>query len=431
MQFFRAYRDLYISQRQDLTHTTCPPPAFPLSNIGLRLGAPSSAKIRHHESRASLLGGQPFNSSHQPFASSYHESEGYRPIGRRAAAKGASEMYKPNSLWTWSFLGVTFLQSAIILGFEAYVNLLFRGHFIYQFEYAYANNYPRRYVFALFEQSLRVDATQDVNTRTYTRTIPTFLTLYIFGSFYQLVLVWDALRLKNTIQVIGLCLYNVALLIYASVQGDQIKTATDVIASRQLSNNPAIWSEMRPYLIVIPCVLALGTVLMSFVAWKLYEEFAWTIYKQISADLRMKRRYLTFQVRGVFRPNSSQFIELTGIPQIYIALLKFDFFLFLGFTIQFLVIVVDRTDVEFGLTIAAVPITILILVMAAYWTRKENKLGMSAIIVLLPTTIHITSTQQLTKSSSCILRLLLTSYSSWHGSTLLPRHRLTLQSKSR
>lgn len=68
--------------------------------------------------------------------------------------------------------------------------------------------------------------------------------------------------------------------------------------------------------------------------------------------------------------------------QIYITLLKFDFFFFLAFTVQFLVIVTNVTDAEFGLTIAAVPITVLILFMAAFWTRRENKFGMIITIFL-------------------------------------------------
>lgn len=125
------------------------------------------------------------------------------------------------------------------------------------------------------------------------RTIPTFLTLYIFGFVYQLVLVWDALRLKNTIQIIGLVMYNVGLLVYGAVQMEQIE---DVARELSVEAQADVWSSTRPYLIAIPCILGLGTVLLAFLAWKLYDEFAWTIYKHISADLRMKRRYLTFQI---------------------------------------------------------------------------------------------------------------------------------------
>lgn len=75
--------------------------------------------------------------------------------------------------------------------------------------------------------------------------------------------------------------------------------------------------------------------------------------------------------------------------QIYIALLKFDFFLFLGFTIQFVVVVVGKKDVEFGLTIAAMPVTILILILAGYITRKESTIGMIGIIVRFSTTMKL------------------------------------------
>lgn len=149
-----------------------------------------------------------------------------------------------------------------------------------------------RYVFALFQTGLK-DPHGDATAE---HTIPTFLTLYIFGFIYQLLLVYDALRLKNTIQIIGLCIFNNALLIYAAVQGTQINDAVHQLGSKI---EDTTWSGVKPFLIAIPCVIALGTIAMSFVARKLYDEFAWTIYKHISADLKMKRRYLTYQVCSI------------------------------------------------------------------------------------------------------------------------------------
>lgn len=152
-------------------------------------------------------------------------------------------------------------------------------------------NLHHSFCFAEFQTNLRNGA----GTENESKTIPTFLALYIFGFLYQLLLVYDALRLKNTIQIIGLCIYNVGLLVYAAVQMDQIQEAVTNL-ERENKIGPGVWSAERPFLIAIPCIIGLGTVLLTVIAWKLYDEFAWTIYKHISADLRMKRRYLTFQV---------------------------------------------------------------------------------------------------------------------------------------
>lgn len=132
------------------------------------------------------------------------------------------------------------------------------------------------------------------------KTIPTYLTLFIFGFLYQLVLVYDSLRLKNTIQVIGLCLYNLGMLIYAAIQYDQTHKAIVNLGDQgYILPSSDVWKDVQPYLLAVPIIIAFFSVLLSIIAWKLYDEFAWTIYKHISADLRMKRRFLTFQVRFI------------------------------------------------------------------------------------------------------------------------------------
>jgi hypothetical protein len=153
-----------------------------------------------------------------------------------------------------------------------------------------------RYLFAKFQLSLEPDR----DAVPLSKTIPTYLTLFIFGFLYQLVLVWDSLRMKNTIQVIGLCIYNIGMLVYASIQYDQIRRAiVGLNKIGRIKPGATVWEDIQPFLLAVPIIIGFFTSVMAFIAWKLYDEFAWTIYKHISADLRMKRRFLTFQVCSV------------------------------------------------------------------------------------------------------------------------------------
>lgn len=237
-------------------------------------------KIPSHGSRASLLGGS-FDPAFRRGQGGFRAREGYSNV---TPVTHSPRMYLPNTYWTWSFAIVTFVQTIVTLSLERYETPPMRTWEI-NINVAILSSY----IFANFQlQELP-------NNSPASKTIPTFLALYGFGFLYELVLVYDALRMKNTIQVIGLCICNVGLLIYGAVQVKQIREAVSTLALMNMIS-PVVWAQSEPFLIIIPCIVALGTLLITFVAYKLYDEFAWTIYKHISADLQMKRRYLTYQV---------------------------------------------------------------------------------------------------------------------------------------
>ncbi|CAN6648096.1 hypothetical protein TRVA0_023S00100 [Trichomonascus vanleenenianus] len=236
------------------------------------------------------------------------------------------------SLWSSPFFLTVFVSSAVCLAFLGFI-------------------------FGRFELDVVKGSPQSPESRA----IPTYLALFIFAEVYQCILAFDALRNKNTIQIIGLCLFSACMLVYASIQYDQIRKAIAVLQAQKYIELSQ-WPLMRAFIIAIPCVIALAMVMMSVFAYKLYGEFGWSIYKHVGADIRLKRRYLFYLI--------------------FITLLKYDFFFFLGFTIQFVVIVLDKADVEFALTIAVIPLTILFLYLAMLFVKKETRVGMGFIIVV-------------------------------------------------
>ncbi|KAK0102294.1 hypothetical protein ONS95_005917 [Cadophora gregata] len=191
--------------------------------------------------------------------------------------------------------------------------------------------------------------------------LPSFAILFIIALTYQALLVYDTLAQKNTMQLLGLCFYAACLCVYAGLQYNQVDRAVEALEVEGWVGRSA-WSILKPSLITIILITGLYLVAICCISVKLYGEFQWTIYKQLNADLDMQNRYLDFKI--------------------YICLLKFDLFFFLGLMCQFITMSTTIMDVLYILTFSSLPVICITLIASASCMRHESKTGMLIVLAM-------------------------------------------------
>ncbi|KAI5474383.1 hypothetical protein MNV49_003402 [Pseudohyphozyma bogoriensis] len=215
----------------------------------------------------------------------------------------------PRSPATIAFLAVTFLETVVDIAIVAVL--------LHSFEQGFVKT-----VLAKTEKSV----------------LPVYLGLFVLAHVFQLLLAVDALTAKNTLQIVGLCVFNTLFLVYAIIQIIEIKL---LISGRALKI--LVW--------FIPGMIAVTELTYLVTFWPIFQEFGWQIYKRIGADRRIKKCFMWYQV--------------------FVCILKFDVFLFVAFTLQ-LILLVNQNDLERWLTIAAIPITIAFLALGLVAVRTER-----------------------------------------------------------
>ncbi|KAH9458355.1 hypothetical protein MJO28_005426 [Puccinia striiformis f. sp. tritici] len=236
-------------------------------------------------------------------------------------ATGRFRKFLPESKYGKSFLIITILESCIDIILEAIV--IARLNLIH---------------------SLKISLDDITATRT---PLVVYLGIFILAHLFQLYFALDALRHKNTIQLIGLCCFNFAFLVYAIIQVPEIREIELAKGIDSNSSTPAV------ILLIIPACIGTCQVAFVYLTWHLFKEFGWQIYKQIGADRKIKRVYLWYQI--------------------FMCLLKFDYFFFMAFTVQLVLLVPSVSPLERVLTVIALPATLLLLVVGYYGVRKEIK----------------------------------------------------------
>ncbi|KZT43920.1 hypothetical protein SISSUDRAFT_1039843 [Sistotremastrum suecicum HHB10207 ss-3] len=174
-----------------------------------------------------------------------------------------------------------------------------------------------------------------------------YLSIFAFAHVFQFVVALDAVRLRNTLQFLFLTMFNALFLVYAILQISEIRN-TWPQGEPQNSTIP-----INILTAIIPCVIGVAELAFIVLGWSIWREFGWKVFKLLGADLRIKTIYMHYQI--------------------YECLLKFDIFFAIGFSAQLMTLVLQRTDVEYYITVAALPVSLLILIAGHLAARHENK----------------------------------------------------------
>ncbi|KAG8928302.1 hypothetical protein FRC02_007111 [Tulasnella sp. 418] len=156
---------------------------------------------------------------------------------------------------------------------------------------------------------------------------------------------------KNTLQFLFLAIFNFSLLVYGGLQIYEVKENVDQYIKPGVSS--AHSTQITALTIAVPCVIGIAEIAYIALGWKIWKEFGWKVYKFLGADRNIKRMYAQYQV--------------------FECLLKFDIFFYVGFSIQWLSLVLTDKDFEFWATVVALPVSLLLLVEGLLAARHENK----------------------------------------------------------
>lgn len=174
-----------------------------------------------------------------------------------------------------------------------------------------------------------------------------YLALFIFAAIYQVAITFIGLYSNNMLLLSMLCFFYAVMLVYTGIQYLEMSDGFYIADSKT-------WMRASHATnIATICVLAATLVIqVLLIYFQLWNGVRWYRFKKIGASFEIKRLYSFFQVHR--------------------SLLIFDFFFFLGFTVQFLVIMVkDKRSVEFILTCCMLPLTILVLYASDLAATKE------------------------------------------------------------
>lgn len=207
-------------------------------------------------------------------------------------------------------------------------------------------------------------------------------------------LAFDALRIRNNLQLFGICIFNTGVVAFAVMRiGQTLKTSTSLAGNFAQGNRPfvkadvAFWPRVQPPLIINAIIVGVCMVASWLLTFRLNREFQWAIYRHISGSISIRRKYLTYQVR--FPSMVSK--RVSDYKQVLLVVMKLEVFFTIAFIVTYGLVDVHFAIPEFPLTMAIIPMLFIQLFMTIYFIQHENRSGALAAIVCFTQFIDISS----------------------------------------
>jgi hypothetical protein len=119
-----------------------------------------------------------------------------------------------------------------------------------------------------------------------------YLIIFIMSQLLQIYMTLEAMAYKNTLQVIGIVVFNVMSTGYSWVQYYQIRENIQNLANGSSIDYDNLKNSAKIALACMGSAMIVCELVLIVFAYKLYQEFGWSIYRLIGSDLTMRSKLI-------------------------------------------------------------------------------------------------------------------------------------------
>ncbi|KAF5000451.1 hypothetical protein FGRMN_1782 [Fusarium graminum] len=194
-------------------------------------------------------------------------------------------------------------------------------------------------------------------------TVPTNFAVFLFGFLFQLVFMCDAIRLRSTAQAMLACVLNAGFLPLAVLQRHDIKNAEEQLrGSTDMNGDHLVYLDRHPWddygdiLFALPIIVAICTLLLVISVWYLKKFFSWQSYRNVSADAKLRRMRIIYQI--------------------FVMLAKMVMYFIICFEVVYGVTQLQARGTEFIIRMILLGVAVVNICLSIVWCKSENRIGM-------------------------------------------------------